>query len=141
MKRGTHFQIYERSLYQKTAERLTGKPTQWRNTMEDKINLNASASELHLVFDRASKIFIQLQDELEKLKVKYGTSSQFVKIKQFQLDVLIEMQETAANKINELINALQIATVTQEAQSLIISSLTTGVHTEKLLKLMLPNEE
>jgi hypothetical protein len=106
--------------------------------LSDQVDLTKSEDELNLIFDRASKAIIEMSEEIEKLKVKFGTGSEFVKRKEFLLNCTVEMQERAASEINDLRKSLKLASVTNMALEAVLMSFDTGVHTDRLLKLLRP---
>ena len=92
------------------------------------------------IIDNGSRVILAMSEELEKMKVKYGTGSQFVKTKQFHLDCLIELHEEAVNEINNLRNALKSAMITNKAmemaQDAMVESFAVNIHTDQYFLLM-----
>lgn len=97
-------------------------------------------SDFKNIIDNGSRVILAMEEELEKMKVKYGTSSQFVKTKKFHLDCLIEMQEACVNEINSLRSALKMATITNKAmeiaQNAMVESFAVNIHTDQYFLLM-----
>lgn len=85
--------------------------------------------------DNGSRVILAMSEELEKMKIKYGTGSQFVKTKQFHLNCLIELHEEAVNEINNLRNALRMAIITNKAmemaQDAMVESFAVNIHTDQ----------
>lgn len=92
------------------------------------------------VIDNGSRVILSMSEELEKMKVKYGTASQFVKTKEFHLNCLIEMHEEAVNEINNLRNALKMAMINNKAMELaqdaMVESFAVNLHTDQYFLLM-----
>ena len=92
------------------------------------------------VIDNGSRVIMAMSEELEKMKIKYGTRSQFVKTKEFHLNCLIEMHEEAVNEINNLRNALKSAIIINKAmeiaQNAMVESFAANIHTDQYFLLM-----
>ena len=92
------------------------------------------------IIDNGSRVILAMSEELEKMKVKYGTGSQFVKTKEFHLNCLITMHEEAVNEINNLRNALRMAMITNKAmemaQDSMVESFAVNIHTDQYFLLM-----
>jgi hypothetical protein len=91
------------------------------------------------IFDQSTKILIDMNEECESMKLKYGENSKFYKTRRMQIDTLIEMQDFATKKINELNRGLRLATINNKsiemASEALIESLAAGIHTDQLFLL------
>lgn len=88
---------------------------------------------LEATFNNASRALAEMQENLEKMSIKFGTGSSFYQRQRFLFECLVEMQEQASKEINELRKAYKLATINQTAQSLIITSLQSGMSERQLL--------
>ncbi len=102
---------------------------------------------INTAFDRGGKIILEISSELEELRVKFGDGSQIVKKKNLQLSRLVEFHDNMRGFVDKLVddrnayeNALKLSEVNCKAYELIVMSLQSGVHTDRLIKLMKPNE-
>jgi uncharacterized lipoprotein YehR (DUF1307 family) len=91
------------------------------------------------IFEDATKVLIEMNEECENLKTRFGQSSKLYQQKRAQVDLLIDMQDAATKKINELNNALRIATINNKALEMagdaLIESLAANIHTDQLFLL------
>lgn len=91
------------------------------------------------IIDNGSRAILEMTEEFEKMKVKYGTGSQFVKRREFLLNCLIEMHEEAVNEINNLRNALKMAAINNKAlelaQDAMVESFASNIHTDQFFLL------
>lgn len=91
------------------------------------------------IFEQSTKILLELNEECDNLKIKFGENSKLYKTKRAQIDTLIEMQDFATKKINELNRGLKMSIITNKALEMaseaIIESLAAGIHTDQLFLL------
>lgn len=90
-------------------------------------------NELEAIFNNASCALFEMQENIEKMGVKFGTGNQFYQRQKFLFDCLVEMQDAATKEINALQQAYHLATINQRAQALIITSLQSGLSEKQLL--------
>lgn len=83
-----------------------------------------------------------MNEECENIKLKYGEGSKLYRTKRAQVDTLIEMQDFATKKINELNRSMKLAVITNKALEMasdaLVESLAAGIHTDQLF-LMKPH--
>lgn len=91
------------------------------------------------IFDKASTAILAMNQEIDDLKIKFGERSKLVTTRTDHLMAIIEMQEASVKAINEYCQALHLSEITNDALHLIITSIQTRVHTDRLLELMKPN--
>jgi hypothetical protein len=99
------------------------------------LNFPDTSDPLEGSFNNASRALAEMQENLEKMKVKYGTGSQFYQRQQFLFECLVDMQAKAINEINLLRRANQLAMINSSAKDLIIDSLQSGIPIKRLLEL------
>ena len=93
-------------------------------------------TELEKIVDEASRILLEMNNEVEGLKIKFGTESKLYKVKRFDLDSLIVFHEIAVVEINSLRHALKLAKINSNARNmaeeLLVESLATKIHSDNL---------
>lgn len=94
-----------------------------------------------IAFDAASRAILEMNQELEELKIKFGERSQLVIKRVAHINAIIDMQDIAAAEINAARQALELARINGRASDLLLTSFATGMHTDRLIRLMRPHEE
>ena len=96
----------------------------------------ADRTELEKIVDEASRILLEMNNEIEGLKIKFGTESKLYKVKRFDLDSLIVFHELAVVEINSLRHALKLSAINMKArdmgEELLVESLATKIHSEDI---------
>lgn len=91
------------------------------------------------ILENSTRILLEMNEECEMLKAKYGERSKLYQTRRNQTDTLIEMQDFATNKINELNKALKLSMITNQAMEIaadsLIESLAAGIHSDHLFLL------
>lgn len=86
-------------------------------------------------FDEASKVLLEMEEQREIIKKKYGEQSKlYLKLLE-QSNSLVRMQLLAADEINNLRQAIRLATINLKAKDIIIDSLESRVPVNRLLEL------
>lgn len=101
--------------------------------------LNHSDEFIKAIFTRGGAIILELSDELRELELKFGQSSSLVSKKSLQLSRLVEFYENCRKLHEEYAHNLKLSEVMNSAYQLVLSSIDTGVHTDRLLALMQPH--
>lgn len=93
---------------------------------------------MEYIFDESSRVLLEMTSDVETIKTKFGESSRLWKAKEWQLRVLIKMQEMAANEVNHLREQLRLANINQQAMVMandgLVESMAAGIHTDYLMK-------
>lgn len=97
------------------------------------LEIPGTNSDIETTFNNASRALFEMQENIEKMGVKFGTGNQFYQRQKFLFDCLVEMQDAAAKEITILQQAAKLADINQRAQALIITSLQSGLSEKQLL--------
>ena len=93
-------------------------------------------SDLKSILDPATQVLIDLNEEAEGLKVKFGERSKIYLAKRKQIDLLFDMQDALVKEINELNRMLKLSElnckIMEMSQEAMIESIAAGVHTDYL---------
>jgi hypothetical protein len=97
------------------------------------INLPDTSDRLEEVFNNASRALFEMNENIEKMRIKFGEGSQFYQRQKFVFDCLVEMQDAAAKEITAMKQAYRLAEINQRAQQLIINSLQSGLSEKQFI--------
>lgn len=86
-------------------------------------------------FDESSRVLIEMSEQREEIKKKYGESSKLYHKLLEQSNSLIRMQLLAADEITHLRQSLHLAQINLKAKDIIINSLESRVPIQRLLEL------
>jgi hypothetical protein len=98
------------------------------------LSLPDTSDPLEEVFNNGSRALAEMQENIEKMGVKYGLASHLYNRQKFLWQCLADMQEAATKEINTQRQAYQLACINQQAQEMIITSLQSGMSERQLLE-------
>lgn len=92
-------------------------------------------NQIDQIFANTLRVIMELNDEVEKLTIKFGTNSTLVQMKATQLATIIALHDGAQDLIYKYYDALTISMVTHKIKDAKILKYETGLSWEKINEL------